>query len=56
MLVSIVLLVIAVAVIIAGAAMCNGLIRSKDQVEDAWSQIDVQFQRRLDLIPTPSRP
>jgi LemA protein len=56
MFVSIVLLVIAVAVIIVGVAMCNGLIRSKNQVENARSQIDVQFQRCLDLIPTPSRP
>jgi LemA protein len=47
----IVLLVIAVVAILAGVAMYNGLIRSKNQVENAWSQIDVQLKRRLDLIP-----
>lgn len=29
----------------------NGLIRKRNQVENAWSQIDVQLKRRLDLIP-----
>ena len=29
----------------------NGLVRSRNQVENAWSQIDVQLKRRLDLIP-----
>lgn len=47
----IVLLVIVLVVILAGVAMYNGLIRSKNQVENAWSQIDVQLKRRLDLIP-----
>ncbi len=47
----IVLLVIAIIVVLAGVAMYNGLIRSKNQVENAWSQIDVQLKRRLDLIP-----
>ena len=29
----------------------NGLIRSRNQVENAWSQIDVQLKRRYNLIP-----
>ena len=29
----------------------NGLVRKKLKVENAWSQIDVQLQRRFDLIP-----
>ena len=29
----------------------NGLIVSKNKVKNAWSQIDVQLQRRFDLIP-----
>lgn len=29
----------------------NGLIRLKNQVEEAWSDIDVQLKRRYDLIP-----
>lgn len=29
----------------------NGLIRLKNQVDEAWSDIDVQLKRRYDLIP-----
>ena len=29
----------------------NKLVRLRNQVEGAWSQIDVQFRRRYDLIP-----
>ena len=29
----------------------NGLIKSRQKVDNAWSQIDVQLQRRFDLIP-----
>ncbi len=29
----------------------NGLVRLKNEVENAWSQIDVQLKRRYDLIP-----
>ena len=29
----------------------NGLIRKKMKVQNAWGQIDVQLQRRFDLIP-----
>ena len=29
----------------------NAFIRAKNQVENAWSQIDVQLKRRTDLIP-----
>ncbi|MFM8268345.1 MAG: LemA family protein [Ilumatobacteraceae bacterium] len=29
----------------------NGLVRARNQVDNAWSQIDVQLKRRLDLIP-----
>jgi LemA protein len=51
MILTIVLIVIALVVVAVGVAMYNGLIRSKNQVENAWSQIDVQLKRRLDLIP-----
>lgn len=43
----IVIVVVAVAVIL----MYNGLVQSKKKVENAWGQIDVQLQRRFDLIP-----
>ncbi len=29
----------------------NGLIRGRNEIENAWSQIDVQLKRRIDLIP-----
>ena len=29
----------------------NGLVRSRNRVDNAWSQIDVQLKRRYDLIP-----
>lgn len=51
MTVLIVVIVIVVVLALAGIVMYNGLIRSKNQVENAWSQIDVQLKRRLDLIP-----
>lgn len=32
-------------------AMYNGLIRFRNRVDEAWSDIDVQLRRRHDLIP-----
>jgi LemA protein len=32
-------------------ALYNGLVRLRQQVKNAWSQIDVQLKRRYDLIP-----
>src|SRR2546422_3531836 len=34
---------------VAGAY--NGLVRLRNQLENAWAQIDVQLKRRHDLIP-----
>jgi LemA protein len=47
------IIVIVVVVILVGWLILsyNGLVRSRNQVENAWSQIDVQLKRRLDLIP-----
>jgi LemA protein len=42
--------VIAVVVIYCILAY-NGLIRGRNQIENAWSQVDVQLKRRIDLIP-----
>ena len=44
------LIVIAV-LIIAIIGIYNGLVSAKLKVDNAWSQIDVQLQRRFDLIP-----
>ena len=41
-----------VAVAIAWfVATYNGLVKLRNQVKNAWSQIDVQLKRRHDLIP-----
>jgi LemA protein len=46
----IVLAVVAVlALVVIG--LYNGLVRSRNQVDNAWSQIDVQLKRRIDLVP-----
>ena len=29
----------------------NGLVRGRNTVDNAWSQIDVQLKRRIDLVP-----
>lgn len=46
-----VILIIIVLIIIFIIGMYNGLVTSRLKVENAWSQIDVQLQRRFDLIP-----
>ena len=45
-----ILLVLAL-LIVAGIALYNRLIRARNRVDTAWSDIDVQLQRRHDLIP-----
>jgi len=42
-------IIVLLAIILVG--MYNGLIRSKNRVDEAWSDIDVQLKRRHDLIP-----
>ena len=46
-----ILLIIIVAIIIAIIAIYNSLVTLRQRVKNAWSQIDVQLQRRFDLIP-----
>jgi LemA protein len=48
---AIVIVVILLLVIVYLVAAYNGLIRRRNQIENAWSQIDVQLKRRHDLIP-----
>src|SRR3989339_518753 len=40
-----------VVIILVIIGMYNSLIRLKNRVEEAWSDIDVQLKRRYDLIP-----
>ncbi len=42
---------IVVILLIVFWATYNGLVRLRNQVKNAWAQIDVQLKRRYDLIP-----
>jgi LemA protein len=44
-------LVIIVVVVVVFIGIYNSLVRLRNQVSNAWSQIDVQLKRRHDLIP-----
>ena len=48
-----ILIIIAVVVVIGliWMSIYNGLVRSRMQTQESWSQIDVQLKRRNDLIP-----
>ena len=48
---SIILLVVAAAIVLWVITAYNRLIALKNQVANAWKQIDVQLKRRHDLIP-----
>jgi LemA protein len=47
----IVVIVIVVILAIIGVALYNGLIRLRNVVQESWRQIDVELNRRHDLIP-----
>ena len=48
-------LYVLIGIIVVAVLWCamtyNGLIRLRNQVKNAWAQIDVQLKRRYDLIP-----
>jgi LemA protein len=47
----IVAVVLAVLLAVAIVVLYNRLVRLRNRVENAWSQVDVQLKRRYDLIP-----
>jgi LemA protein len=47
----IVIAVIVILLIVFVIAAYNGMIRSRNKVDEAWSGIDVQLKRRHDLVP-----
>lgn len=49
----VIVILVALIVLLAGcvALMFNRLVRYRNRVENAWHQIDVQLNRRADLIP-----
>ena len=51
MIIGVIIIVIIVIAILWAIAVYNGLIKMKNRVDEAWSDIDVQLKRRYDLIP-----
>ncbi len=47
----IILILIILAVVVGTIFMYNNLVGLRNRVKNAWSQIDVQLNRRADLIP-----
>lgn len=47
----VVIAVVVVVVLLALVVFYNSLVGRRNEVDNAWSQIDVQLKRRLDLIP-----
>jgi LemA protein len=46
-----IILAVVALVVVLFVVLYNGLVRSRNQVDNSWSQVDVQLKRRLDLIP-----
>lgn len=51
MITTLIIVVVIVALVFFLVSIYNSLIRLRNQVKNAWSQIDVQLKRRHDLIP-----
>lgn len=47
----IVLVVVAVLVLLWGVGAYNGLVRLRNLVQESWRQVDVELNRRYELIP-----
>ena len=47
----IIFIAIVVVLLLWVVSVYNGLIKERMKVKNSWSQIDVQLQRRFDLIP-----
>jgi LemA protein len=48
---ALIVIAIVVVVVIFVIVLYNGLVRSRNRIDNAYSQIDVQLKRRYDLIP-----
>ena len=46
-----IIVAVLILIVVVGVVLYNRLIRSRNRVDTAWSDIDVQLQRRHDLIP-----
>lgn len=47
----IIIVVLVAILVIAAIALYNNFVQLRNRVDNAWAQIEVQLQRRLDLIP-----
>ena len=47
----IIIVVVIVVLVLIFVSIYNGLVKLRNRVDNAWSQIDVQLKRRHDLIP-----
>lgn len=45
------IVVIALVLVMGGCSTYNGLVGKEENVRNAWSQVEAQYQRRADLIP-----
>lgn len=51
LIVTLIIVAIAVMIILWGVGIYNSLVRLRNEIENAWAQIDVQLKRRHDLVP-----
>jgi len=51
MIIAIIVIVIVIVLALIVIALYNNLVKLRNMVDNAWAQIAVQLQRRLDLIP-----
>ena len=47
----IIILVVLVVLVIWVVSMYNGMVKSRNMVDQEWHNVDVQLERRYDLIP-----
>jgi len=48
---TLIVVAIVVVLLVVSVLIYNSLVRRRNHVDNAWSQIDVQLKRRYDLIP-----
>ena len=46
-----IIIAVIVIIVVAIVALYNNLVKLRNRVDNAWAQVDVQMQRRQDLIP-----
>lgn len=47
----IILLIIVVGLVLYAVSLYNGFVRSRNLIQESWRQIDVELNRRYDLVP-----